>query len=267
MKCPYSPCALPSSFSFSSFFLETQQNLILPLLSVPGTDLSLLCFKWDASLKLMCIHSPISFSCYTLCFFPSLCSQHERPQITAADSSPICAPLVFREVAMIYLCGSAGATRTWGWASEPVINNSPALPSSDAALTHPRKHPQTPNSTHIQASADTGSRRHNECFPPRSRLELKPTPHPSTFYSHSWNYLVCLLYPQPSVMGWAGRDKLSNQKIEGSISGCDNLIRQLICINICTAWWCRWAFAYFLFLDVSWQAGGECRAFWGVRGN
>lgn len=77
---------------------------------------------------------------------------------------------------------------------------------------------------------------------------------------------MCLLYPQPSVMGWAGRDKLSNQKIEGSISGCDNLIRQLICINICTAWWCRWAFAYFLFLDFFWQAGGECRAFLGCQG-
>lgn len=101
------------------------------------------------------------------------------------------------------------------------------------------------NSKDIQASADAGKGRYNECFPARSRLELKPAPHPSTFYSHSWNYLACLLYPQPSVMGWAGRDKLSNQKIEGSISGCDNLIRQLIYINICTAWWCRWAFAYF----------------------
>lgn len=52
MKCPYSPCALPSSFSFSSLFLETQQNLILPLLSVPGSNLSLLCIKGDASYKL-----------------------------------------------------------------------------------------------------------------------------------------------------------------------------------------------------------------------
>lgn len=123
-----------------------------------------------------------------------------------------------------------------------------------------RKQHETPNSKHIQASADLGNRRYNECFPPGSRLELKPAPHPGTFYSHSWNYLVHLLYPQPSVMGWAGRDKLSNQKIEGSISGCDNLIRQLIYINICTARWCRWAFAYFFFLDAFWQARGEYRA-------
>lgn len=123
-----------------------------------------------------------------------------------------------------------------------------------------RKQHKTLNSKHTQASADVGKGRCNECFPARSRLELKPAPHPGTFYSHSWNYLACLLYPQPSVMGWAGRDKLSNQKIEGSISGCDNLIRQLIYINICTAWWCRWAFAYFSFLDAFWQAGGECRA-------
>lgn len=101
------------------------------------------------------------------------------------------------------------------------------------------------NSKYIQASAGAGNGRYNECFPARSRLELKTAPRPGTFYSHSWNYLVRFLYPQPSVMGWAGRDKLSNQKIEGSISGCDNLIRQLIYINICTAWWCRWAFAYF----------------------
>lgn len=210
--------------------------------------------------------SHLLFLLHTL-FFPSLCSHHRDPRSQQQIPHPSVPPLSLEKVAVIYLCGSADATGTWGWASEPVINNSPALPSSDAALTHPRKHPQTPKSKHNQASAATGSRRHNECFPARSRLELKPTPHPSTFYSHSWNYLVCLLYPQPSVMGWAGRDKLSNQKIEGSISGCDNLIRQLICINICTAWWCRWAFAYFLFLDVSWQAGGECRAFWGVRGN
>lgn len=123
-----------------------------------------------------------------------------------------------------------------------------------------RKQHKTLNSKHTQASADLGKGRCNECFPARSRLELKPAPRPGTFYSHSWNYLACLLYPQPSVMGWAGRDKLSNQKIEGSISGCDNLIRQLIYINICTAWWCRWAFAYFSFLDAFWQAGGECRA-------
>lgn len=121
------------------------------------------------------------------------------------------------------------------------------------------------NSKHIQASAAEGNGRYDECFPARSRFELMPAPRPGTFYSHSWNYLARLLYPQPSVMGWAGRDKLSNQKIEGSISGCDNLIRQLIYINICTAWWCRWAFAYSFFLDAFWQAGGECRTL-GCRG-
>lgn len=75
------------------------------------------------------------------------------------------------------------------------------------------------------------------------------------------NQLERSLYPQPSVMGWAGRDKLSNQKIEGSISGCDNLIRQLIYINICTAWWCRWALLYFFFFWMPFDREGRMQNF------
>lgn len=129
-----------------------------------------------------------------------------------------------------------------------MINNIFTSPSILKCHPHVvQKAAQNSNSKHIQPSADVGTKRCDECFPARSRLDLKHAPHPGTFDSRFRNYLERLRYPHPSVMGWAGRDKLSNQKIEGSISGCDNLIRQLIYINVCTAWWCRWAFAYIFF--------------------
>lgn len=96
MKCPYSPCALPSSFSFSSLFLETQQILTLLLLSVPGTNLSPLWIKWDASHKLPRAHlhwlPHFLFLLHTL-FIPFFV---QPPQETP-NSSPVCVPLVPQE--------------------------------------------------------------------------------------------------------------------------------------------------------------------------
>lgn len=43
---------------------------------------------------------------------------------------------------------------------------------------------ENPNSRHIQPSADVGTKRYDECFPARSRVELKAAPHPGTFYIH-----------------------------------------------------------------------------------
>lgn len=221
--------------------------------------LSTAAFTW------VCVHSlsHLLFPLHTP-FFSSLCSQHKRPQITTTDYSPTPSVLPSpprKQPWFICSCQWAGGSWTQGWARLAYDKWGIYQPFHLQMLStcSPESSRKLLNSKHIQASADTGNERY-ECFPARSRLELKPTPRPGTFYSYSWNYLACLLYPQPSVMGWAGRDKLSNQKIEGSISGCDNLIRQLIYINICTAWWCRWAFAYFFFLDAFWQAGGECRA-------
>lgn len=106
IKCPYSPCALPSSFSFNGLFLETQQNLITLRLSVPGTNLSPLYIRRDLrwyfsrqhSLEHGCIYSPVSFSHYTLHFFPFYAANTRNPrsqqQITRPPALP---PLLPRE--------------------------------------------------------------------------------------------------------------------------------------------------------------------------
>lgn len=107
MKCPYSPCALPSSFSFSSLFLETQQNLILPLLSVPGTNLSLLCIKGDASYKLprARVHSlsHLLFLLPTLVLPLSVQPSQETPDHNSAFLAHPCPPR--RQPRFICSCG------------------------------------------------------------------------------------------------------------------------------------------------------------------